>query len=40
MAGRTHQPQRLHLFTDPADPDVVLVLTDDSVSCAIPVILN
>ena len=31
MAGDKHQTKRLHIFTDPYDPDVVVVLANDSV---------
>ena len=38
MANANHQTHRLHIFTDPADPDVVAVLANDSVPGAIPVL--
>jgi hypothetical protein len=36
---RRMQPTRsLHIFTDPADPDIVLVLANDAIPGALPVI--
>jgi len=38
MAHDKSQVSKLRIFTDPSDPDAVLVLMDDSMPGAIPVI--